>query len=143
MPVANFAPELIALFRTGSQRQVVVDRLTRKRAVRLQFRLHALRKAMREELHEYRVAAERCVVRSPRPMADAEPDSDGDFDPEAKVWEVIIEPADADFASDLKRAGVEVTDEDLEIPADDSQREASTRKSDDAADAVRKFLNQE
>jgi hypothetical protein len=119
---------------------VVIDRLTRSRAIRLQYRLHALRKAMREELHEYRVAAERCVVRSPKPTQGTSPEG-AEADPEAPVWEVVVEPADADFASDLKRAGVEVTEEDLALPEEPAA--SHPQAGDDAADAVRRFLNQE
>lgn len=139
MPVANYAPEFIALYREGSRKPVTIDRLTRRRAVNLQFRLHSLRKEMRKELHEYLPAAERCVVRAPKLMPRFDPSlHDSEEDP---VWQVTVEPSDADFAADLRRVGIEVSPEDLIIP---ERPEASTHQSDiSTQDAVRRFLNQE
>lgn len=133
MPVANFAPEFIALFREASRKPITIDRLTRKRAIALQFRLHSLRKEMRRESHEYLAAAERCVVRAPRTSVENPEDDEA-------VWALTIEPADMDFAEDLRRQGIEVSVEDFQVP--DTPQDSS-RRSESTSDAVRRFLNQD
>lgn len=140
MPVSNFAPEFIALYREGSTRPVVIDKLPRNKAVHLQHRLHRLRQEMRKEQHEMLPVAERCTVRSPALMPDAESDSYDD-----PVWQITVEPADADFAELVRDAGVEVTEEDFAAPETPETTTHQVSRDPDAtaaADAVRKFINQ-
>lgn len=62
MRVKNYAPELLDIFKLGSQKEFRFDCKTKRKANALRARLHACRRRMREEKHWLLPAAEATVI---------------------------------------------------------------------------------
>lgn len=92
-PVASFDARLLELFRRAATEPVRVILPTSKAANRLRFRLHALRKAMRNEQHPALSLAEAVTLRLTQ-TADS--------------YILTASPSDAEFANVLGTAGIKV-----------------------------------
>lgn len=97
MPVANFQPELIELFRTASQREIVLGPFDKTTANRFRFRMHQLRKEMRREQHRDLALAELVTIRLIEDLNN--------------TFQVVCTPeSDRDFVSAIRAAGVSLPD---------------------------------
>ncbi len=88
-PVASFDPRLLELFRRAATEPFRVVLPSRRAAIRMHFRLHYLRTAMRAEQHPMLALAEAVIVRR-----------DGQV--------ITAEPVDTDLAGALDSAGLVV-----------------------------------
>lgn len=132
MPVANFTPEFLELFRQGAQKPIELKGLTKPAAVSLRSRLNKMRVAMRKEQHPLLPSAERCMVSIiPSPNRGDLPD-DQDF-------VVIVRPPDLDYMPALREAGIIVEDKDSLDPAPETAPPPSPES--DTAAAVLAYLN--
>ena len=87
MPVANYASEMLELWKIGCEENVPIEFENEKRAIRFRFRMYCLRKDMREESHLLLPFAEKCMIRLQGKTA-------------------IICPVDDDFAVILRKQGI-------------------------------------
>src|SRR5882672_2138804 len=62
MPVKNYSPALLEVFKVGSEKPFEFDCKTKKAAFALQWRLHGLRREMRKEKHWLTPVAESVVI---------------------------------------------------------------------------------
>ncbi|NIS77775.1 MAG: hypothetical protein GTO00_09215 [Deltaproteobacteria bacterium] len=109
MPVANFAPQMLELFRQASASPVEVPLRDYKQAVRFRFRMYQLRKEMRKEQHPLLPIAEQVQIKLLDNIA-------------------LCCPVDNQFADALKGAGIEAPDEtptDFEIPEVTSEEDSA------------------
>lgn len=97
MPVANYSPELLEVFRRGARETLEIRLPSRSDAVRLRFRLNNLRKDMRAEQHRLLPLAE-SVQLSVRDTPDGRAS-------------LIAHVADNEFRDALRSAGIEVEPE--------------------------------
>lgn len=92
---SSFSPDLHALLLAGSKKRITVNVESEAKATRLRFRLHELRKSMREYQHHAisLVESVQCRVEA---------------NDEKEIYRCIIEPADENFADAIRAAGVDV-----------------------------------
>jgi hypothetical protein len=88
MTVKNFSPELLNIFKVGSQKDFQFDCGSEKAAQALRARLHNLRREMRKERHWLTSVAEGVVISIPRD----------------KPTFIIAHPPDNDITPDLRKA---------------------------------------
>lgn len=93
MPVKNYAPEMLELFRKASRKECRVELESMKAAEYLRFRLHNLRKAMRQEHHHLLSLAESVQISIER---------------QGSKTELVARPADTAFVDALHAAGIHV-----------------------------------
>jgi hypothetical protein len=116
-PVSSFGPELMALLIKGTKEEVRVPCETRKQMRALQARIHQLRGAMGRERHpQYAVVTRARTSQSWKIGANDQPHD----------WALIVRPQDSQFASILKKAGVEVEPGDAELLTEPTKGPAST-----------------
>lgn len=99
MPVKNYSPDLLRVFKAGAKLPdgFTFDCGSEKAAIKLRWRLHALRREMRKEKHWLVPVAESVVVT-------------------VKGNSVIVRTPDADIEDDLKKALAEQAPQLLEPP---------------------------
>lgn len=90
MPVASYAPELLQIYELASQKPFRFDCGNNKKAHAFRWRLHSLRRAMREENHWLLPIAESVII---------------SIEPDAKTGTVVCaHPPDQTTLSDLQKA---------------------------------------
>ena len=97
MPVKNFSPELLKVFEAGSKKVFEFDCGTEKAALRLRWRLHALRREMRKERHWLVPVAESVIISVKGPL-------------------LIASPPDLNIQDSLTKALIEQAPEVMDIP---------------------------
>lgn len=103
MPVTSFAPEFIELYLKARLEPVIIKLKTLKEAHKLQGRLHALRRAMREEDHPLTTIANGVII-------SLETTKEGAT--------LTAKPADKQFLPYLKEAGIVIEElKDLDPPS--------------------------
>ena len=97
MPVANYASEMLELWKIGCEENISIEFETEQRAYRFRFRMYMLRKDMRKEQHPLTPFAEKCMLK-------------------LHGQTITVCPVDDDFATILRKQGIIV--DTSELPKD-------------------------
>ena len=90
MPITSFAPELLELFKQAAERKTIIRFNDKKKAHRLRFRLHYLRRELRKHNHELASIANSTTFAIT---------ANGDL---------VCAPADDQFLKSLRDAGIAI-----------------------------------
>lgn len=87
MPVANYANEMLELWKIGCEKTIPIEFNSEAKAIRFRFRMYCLRKDMRTESHHLLPFAEKCMIKLDKST-------------------VVVCPVDDDFANILRQQGI-------------------------------------
>lgn len=101
MPVSNYAPEMLELYKLAARDSIVLKFETQESASRFRGRMNKLRQAMRKESHPLCPIAEKVQFKLSRSIVE-------------EAWLITACPQDVDFLPNLHAAGIKIEEPDLE-----------------------------